>query len=104
MKQDLTDKIYKDVFNFDISENLNINLNKYIKAIILDFHDKSVVVENDNFGTRRLKMCFTEGKKKAGLHPFQIVFAGISSELETRYIDKNGNIHKIKELLNNERK
>lgn len=99
MKQDLTDKIYKDVFSFDTSEDLNINLNKYVKAIILDFHDKSVVVENDNFGTRRKKMCFTEGKKKAGLHPFQIVFAGIGAELENRYVDKNGETHKIKELL-----
>lgn len=99
MKQDLTDKIYKDVFDFDASEDLNINLNKYVKAILLDFNDKSVIVENDNFGTRRKKMCFTEGKKKAGLHPFQIVFAGIGAELNTRFIDKNDEVHLIKELV-----
>jgi len=92
-KMDKTTKLYKDVFG--IKEN-HENVNKFMKAIIINFGDErgDIIVENDNFGTRRKYADFTEGKKKAGLHPGQIVFSGIESAkiLHERYIDKDGNV------------
>ena len=92
-KKDLTTKIYKDVFG--VEEN-HENINKFLKAVIVNFGDErgDIIVENDNFGTRRKYADFTEGKKKAGLHPMQIVFSGIDAAkiLHERYIDKDGNI------------
>ncbi len=92
-KMDVTTKIYKDVFNIHLDQD---NVNKFVKAVIINFGDArgDIIVENDNFGTRRKYADFTEGKKKAGLHPLQIVFtnlemAHISGD---RYIDPQGNI------------
>lgn len=92
-KKGITTSIYKEVFN--IEEN-HENVNKFLKAMVINFGDErgDIIVENDNFGTRRKYADFTEGKKKAGLHPMQIVFSGIESakNLHERYIDKDGNI------------
>ena len=93
MNKDITTKIYKDVFG--IEEN-HENVNKFLKAMIINFGDErgDIIVENDNFGTRRKYADFTEGKKKAGLHPMTIVFSGIETAkiFHERYIDKNGEI------------
>lgn len=71
------------------------NVNKYVKAVIINFGDErgDIIVENDNFGTRRKYADFTEGKKKAGLNPYQIVFSGVemAAICKDRYIDKYGN-------------
>lgn len=92
-KRDLTTKIYDETFN--IKEN-HEDVNKYMKAIIINFNDErgDIVVDNDNFGTRRKFADFTEGKKKAGLDPMQIVFTGVDSAkvLHQKFIDKNGNV------------
>lgn len=92
-KKDITTKIYKDVFGIDEDHG---DVNKFMKAVIVNFGDErgDIIVENDNFGTRRKYADFTEGKKKAGLHPGQIVFSGIEFAKVTheRYIDKDGNV------------
>lgn len=90
---DLTTNIYNDVFR--VVEN-HENINGFVKAIIINFGDErgDIVVTNDNFGKRRKYADFTNGKKKAGLHPMQIVFSGldVARIFHTRYIDKNDNI------------
>lgn len=92
-KKDITTKIYKDVFG--VNEN-HENVNKFMKAVIINFGDErgDIIVENDNFGTRRKYADFTEGKKKAGLHPLQIVFAGVDEAkiFHTKYINQNNEI------------
>lgn len=92
MKADLTTKLYKSV---GINEN-HENVNTFLRAAILNFGDErgDIIVENDNFGTRRKCADFTEGKRKAGLHPMQIVFAGVDAAriFHDRYIDANGNV------------
>ena len=92
-KKDITTEIYENVF--DLQEN-HKNVNSFMKAVIVNFGDErgDIIVKNDNFGTRRKYADFTEGKKKAGLHPMQIVFSGIdvAKILHERYIDKDGNI------------
>lgn len=91
--KDVTTEIYDKVFG--VKEN-HENVNKYVKAVIINFGDKrgDIVVENDNFGTRRKYACFTEGKKKAGLHPLQIVFSGIeyAKLFHTKYINEKDEI------------
>lgn len=93
MKADLTTKIYKNVF--DVKENHD-KVNRFVKAVIINFGDKrgDIIVTNDNFGTRRKYADFTEGKKKAGLHPMQIVFSGIEFAhiSHDRYINQNDEI------------
>lgn len=93
MKKDLSTKIYKNVFG--IEEN-HKNVNNFVKAVIINFGDDrgDIIVKNDNFGTQRKYTDFTNGKKEAGLHPLQIVFAGLEIEHLTcgRYINKNGEI------------
>lgn len=93
MKADLTTKIYKNVF--DVKENHD-KVNRFIKAVIINFGDErgDIIVENDNFGTRRKYADFTEGKKKAGLHPMQIVFSGLEMAhlSHNRYINQNDEI------------
>lgn len=93
MKRDLTTKIYDDVFG--IKEN-HEKVNKFVRAVIINFGDKrgDIVVENDNFGTRRKYADFTNGKKKAGLHPAQIVFSGVEMArlFRERYINANGDV------------
>ena len=93
MKKELTTRIHKDVFGVDENHE---NVNKHVRAVIVNFGDArgDIVVENDNFGTRRRYADFTNGKKKAGLHPMQIVFCGIdiAKISHDKYIDKDGNI------------
>lgn len=96
MKKELTTKIEKNVFGFEENHN---NINKYVKAVIINFGDErgDIIVENDNFGTRRKYADFTNGKKKAGLHPLQIVFSGLefAKICHTRYIDSNGQVQQF---------
>ena len=91
-KTDITTKIYK---SFGVTEN-HENINKIMKAVVINFGDErgDIIVENDNFGTRRKYACFTEGKKKAGLNPMQIVFSGIDVAriCHDRYINQNDEV------------
>lgn len=92
-KKDLTTKIYKDIFDYDEDHG---DVNSFMKAVVINFGDErgDIIVENDNFGTGRKYADFTEGKKKAGLHPMQIVFSGIElAKIEhTRYVNANDEI------------
>lgn len=92
-KKDLTTEIYKKFFNIDENHK---NVNKYVKAVLVNFGDErgDIIVTNDNFGTRRKYADFTEGKKKAGLHPMQIVFSGLEAAhiMHERYINQNDEI------------
>lgn len=92
MKKDITTKITKAIGY----EEDHTNVNRFVKAVIVNFGDErgDIIVENDNFGTRRKYADFTEGKKKAGLHPLQIVFSGIefAKICGDRYINQNGEI------------
>lgn len=92
MKKDITAKIYKNVFG--VEEN-HENVNSFLRAIILEFSEKTVIVENDNFGTNRKYADFTKGKEKAGLDPMQIVFSGVDVEriFHTKYIGKDNKVH-----------
>lgn len=94
MKRDITTAIYADVFG--IKENHN-RVNKFVKAVIINFGDArgDIIVTNDNYGTRRKYACFTEGKKRAGLHPLQIVFCGLEEAriCGDRYIGPDDKIH-----------
>lgn len=94
MKADLTTKVYKKVFGH--TEN-HFMVNKIVKAVIINFGDErgDIIVENDNFRARRKYADFTEGKKKANLHPGQIVFTGIEDAcmFHERYIGADDKIH-----------
>lgn len=94
MKRDLTTKIYDNIFG--VKENHG-KINKFVKAVIINFGDErgDIIVENDNYGTRRKYADFTEGKKKAGLHPMQIVFSGLETAhiCHDRYIGADNEIH-----------
>ena len=89
MKCDVTTKIYQ-AMGIKIDQT---NVNKYVKAVIINFGDErgDIIVENDNFGTRRKYADFTNGKKKAGLHPLQIVFSDIDIARVSgdRYVNNN---------------
>jgi len=93
MKKEITAKINKKVFGYEEDHK---SVNSFVKAVIINFGDErgDIVVENDNFGTRRKYADFTEGKKKAGLHPGQIVFSGVEMAkiFHEKYIDKDGNV------------
>lgn len=93
MKADKTTKIYKSI---GVNEN-HFMVNKEVKAVIINFGDErgDIVVENDNFGTRRKYADFTNGKKKAGLNPMQIVFSGLETAavLKDRYIGGDDKVH-----------
>ncbi len=91
MKKELTTKIYKNVFG--VEEN-HQNVNKFVKAVIVNFGKGDIIVKNDNFGTRRKYADFTNGKKEAGLHPLQIVFTGLEVAKATheRYINAKNEI------------
>ena len=92
MKCDATTKIYR-ALGVELDQ---ANVNKYIKAVIINFGDErgDIIVENDNFGTRRKYADFTNGKKKAGLNPMQIVFSDIDTARVSgdRYVNKNNEI------------
>lgn len=92
MKCDVSTKIYRAWCKVIDQPNVN----KYIKAVIINFGDErgDIIVENDNFGTRRKYADFTNGKKKAGLHPMQIVFSGadVARACGDRYVNKNNEI------------
>lgn len=98
-KRDITTAIYDSVFG--IKEN-HTNVNKIVKAVIINFGDErgDIIVNNDNFGTRRKYADFTEGKKRAGLHPLQIVFSGIDCEAVCggRFIGPDEKIHSFSEI------
>lgn len=89
----MTTKIYKNVF--DVEEN-HKNVNKFVKAVVINFGDSrgDIIVKNDNFGTRRKYADFTNGKKEAGLHPLQIVFTGLEIARITheRYMNEKNEI------------
>lgn len=93
MKKDITTKIYGKVFNL-VEDHTNVN--KFVKAVIVNFGDDrgDIIVTNDNFGTRRKYADFTEGKKKAGLNPWQVVFCGldIARACHDIYINQYGEI------------
>ena len=93
MKKEVTTQIYKNVFWM---EEKNENVNRFVKAVIVNFGDDrgDIIVGNDNFGTTRKYADFTEGKKKAGLHPMQIVFSGLETAkiCGEKYINQNGEI------------
>ena len=92
-RKDITTEIYQKVFNINEDHG---DVNKFMKAVIINFGDErgDIVVENDNFGTRRKYAKFTEGKKKAGLHPLQIVFTGIDDAklFHTKYINEKDEV------------
>lgn len=72
------------------------NVNRFVKAVIIDFGDgHDIIVENDNYGTRRKYADFTNGKKKAGLHPCQIVFYDLEMAhiCGDRYIGSDDQVH-----------
>ena len=93
MKKEITTNVMDKAFN--VKEN-HANVNRFVKAVIINFGDDrgDIIVENDNFGTRRKYADFTEGKKKAGVHPMQIVFSGLEMArmFGERYINQNGEI------------
>ena len=93
MRKELTTKIYKNVF--DVEEN-HKNVNKFVKAVVINFGDSrgDIIVKNDNFDTRRKYADFTNGKKEAGLHPLQIVFTGLEIARITheRYMNEKNEI------------
>lgn len=96
MNKDINTQINK---NLGYKEN-HTNINKEVKAVVLTLDmGHTVIVENDNYGTRRKYADFTQGKKKAGLHPLQIVFSGLDIEkaLGGEYIGKDNKIHNFKE-------
>jgi len=92
MKADFTTTVYRQ---YGIRENHH-NVNKTVKAVIINFGDDrgDIIVTNDNFGTRRKYADFTEGKKAAGLHPWQIVFSGIEAAkiMNEKYINEKDEI------------
>ena len=92
MKCDVSTKVYHA---WGVSVN-HANVNKYVKAVIINFGDErgDIIIENDNFGTRRKYADFTNGKKKAGLHPMQIVFTDINMARVSgdRYVNKNDEV------------
>lgn len=94
MKADVSYKVYKSM-GIDISSQFLVNKN--VKAVIINFGDErgDIIVENDNFGTRRKYPDFTNGKKKAGLHPLQIVFTDLkfAALSHDRYIGADDQIH-----------
>ena len=93
MKCDVSTKVYR-AWGAEIDQ---ANVNKYVKAVIINVGDErgDIIVENDNFGTRRKYADFTNGKKKAGLNPLQIVFSDIDIARVSgdRYVNKNDEIY-----------
>ncbi len=93
MKADKTTQFYKKI---GVNEN-HFMMNKAVKAVIINFGDErgDIIVENDNYGTKRKYADFTEGKKKAGLNPMQIVFSGLemACAMHDRYIGTDDQIH-----------
>lgn len=93
MKADNTTRIIKSM---GLDED-HFMVNKAVKAVIVNFGDErgDIIVENDNFGTRRKYADFTEGKKKAGLNPMQIVFSGVdfAAVKKDRYIGADDKVH-----------
>ncbi len=94
MKRDITTAALDKIFN--LKED-HTGVNKLVKAMIINFNDDrgDIIIYNDNFGTRRKYADFTEGKRRAGLHPMQIVFAGLDVAKATheRYIGSDDKIH-----------
>lgn len=97
MKMDISDKIYKDVFK---QNNNVIGLNKIIKGIVYTTKDgKEIIIKNDNFGTRRKYLDFTNGRKEANIHPLQIIVSDVDFLLDdTYFVDSNDKKRKLNEL------
>lgn len=93
-KSDLTTKIYSEVFGV---KEQHEKVNQYVKAVIVNFGDErgDIIVNNDNFGTRRKYADFTKGKQAAGLHPLQVVFSGVdaATALKDKYIGPDDQVH-----------
>ena len=93
MKADKTTKLFNSI---GVNED-HFMVNREVKAVIINFGDDrgDIVVENDNFGTRRKYADFTNGKKKAGLNPMQIVFSGFETAvaMKDRYIGGDDKVH-----------
>lgn len=103
MKADKTTKLYKKVFK--ITEN-HQNINKLVKGVFVNFGDErgDIFIENDNFKTRRKYADFTNGKKSAGLNPFQIVFAGVdlAAACHDKFLGADDKIHDFAEIYKKE--
>ena len=99
MKMDISDKIYKDVFK---QKNNLTGLNNIIKGIVYTTKDgKEKIIKNDNFGTRRKYLDFTNGRKEANIHPLQIIVSEFDFLFDdTYFIDKNDKKRKLSELKN----
>ena len=91
MKADATTRLYKKVYGIEES---HADVNKHVKAIIVEYASGTVVVKNDNFGTRRKYADFTNGKKEAGLRPLDIVFSGVELAhiLHDKYINEKDEV------------
>lgn len=78
------------------------NVNKFVKAVVINFGDErgDIFVENSNFGTDEEFADFTDGRKKSGLHPGQVVFSGIdvATAMKDRYIGPDDKIHTFGEV------
>ena len=95
MKKDLTTEIFKEVFEVEEDHNgKEFIFNKEVKGVFINFGDGDILVENDNFGTDEKYGCFKEGKRKAKLHPMQIVFSGLTTAriCHDMYLDKNDEV------------
>ena len=92
MKCDVSTKVYH-AWGVSVDQ---ANVNKYVKAVIINFGDErgDIIVENDNFGTHRKYADFTNGKKKAGLNPMQIVLVDIDIARVSgdRYVNKDNEV------------
>ena len=97
MKTDAIVKLYKRYGKqYGVGQDY-IDVNKRVKAVIVNFGDNrgDIIVTNDNYGTRRKYPDFTEGRKAAGLHPLQIVFSGMEFAriCHDRYIGPDDKVH-----------
>lgn len=89
---DLSDFKKKD-YNYLIK---NQNINKWLKAVIINFGDDrgDITIRNSNFNTSKKHPDFTLGKEEAHLSPYQIVFSTLDLErsLNGRYVNEKDEI------------
>lgn len=74
--------------------------NTWMRSVIFEMNGKEYEIENANFGLRRKYPDFMESKKAHGLHPLQIIYAGVDIEKTgtAKYRDKYGEIHKFSDM------
>lgn len=79
---------------------ITANENSWLRSVIFEMNGKSYEIENANFGLRRKYPDFMESKKAHGLHPLQIVYAGLDIERygNSKFRDKYGAIHSFSEM------